>query len=95
MIKVSKGKGKKAKVTFVVDAEQCDEPVSVVGDFNDWDPHATPLQKRNNGTRSAVVKLKTGQSYTFKYLGEGGNWFCDPTTECVTSDGCVDSVLNL
>lgn len=95
MIKVSDAAGSKVKVTFVVDCEQCDEPLSVVGDFNDWDPHKTPLKKRSNGTRSAAIELESGASYRFKYLGEGGNWFCDSTTECIGEGGAADSMLNL
>lgn len=95
MIKVSKGKKKgKVKVTFVVDPEQCDEPVSVVGDFNDWDPLKTPLQKRSNGTRSAAVELDAGATYAFKYLGDGGNWFCDSAAERC-GENPADSLLEL
>ncbi len=77
MIKRSNGPADSVKVTFVVSAEQCDQPVSVVGDFNGWDPLATPLRKRSNGTRSATVELPAGGTYRFKYLADGGSWFCD------------------
>ncbi len=66
----------KVKVTFVVPVDGCDQPVSVVGDFNEWDPLATPLRKRSNGTRSVTIDLTEGASYRFKYLADNGEWFC-------------------
>src|SRR5262249_60534708 len=59
-----------------------DEPsgaVSVVGDFNDWDPFAHPLRPRTNGTRSAAVTVPAGATLRFRYLAEGGIWFNDET----------------
>ena len=77
MIKRSNGPAGAVKVTFVVSADECDRPVSVVGEFNGWDPLATPLRKRSNGTRSATVELPSGGSYRFRYLADGGDWFCE------------------
>jgi 1,4-alpha-glucan branching enzyme len=68
---------KGAKVTFVLSLDQASEPVSVLGDFNGWDPLAHPLKKRTNGTRSASVEIPSGH-YHFKYLAADGTWFCDP-----------------
>lgn len=89
MIKRSKGPADAVKVTFVVSADECDQPVSVVGEFNDWDPLATPLRKRSNGTRSASVELPTGGSYRFRYLADGGMWFCDPDTDRDSADSLL------
>lgn len=81
MIKCSKGADDSVKVTFVVSVDECDRPVSVVGEFNGWDPLATPLRKRSNGTRSGTVELTSGTSYRFRYLADGGVWFCDSDTQ--------------
>ena len=81
MIKRQKSKGNKVKVTFTMPLEQAPTAASVVGDFNDWDPLATPLKKRSNGTRSASVELAAGQNVCFKYLCDGGEWCCDDTVE--------------
>ena len=91
MIKRSKGPAGSVKVTFVISSEECDQPVSAVGDFNEWDPHATPMLKRSNGTRSASVVLPVGGSYRFRYLADGGSWFCDPDLGNETDS--VDSLL--
>jgi hypothetical protein len=59
----------KVKVTFALpDSGKC---VSVVGDFNGWDPWASPLRRRSNGTRSVTVTLERGKPYTFRYLADG------------------------
>ncbi|HEY3735423.1 MAG TPA: isoamylase early set domain-containing protein [Streptosporangiaceae bacterium] len=65
------------RVTFVLPADQPAGAVSVVGNFNDWDPFAHPLRRRSNGTRSAVVKIPAGSRLHFRYLAEGGLWFDD------------------
>jgi 1,4-alpha-glucan branching enzyme len=62
------------KVSFVLPRSQPAGKVSVVGDFNGWDPYAHPLRPRSNGTRSAVLTLPAGRRYAFRYLGEGGDW---------------------
>ena len=67
------------RVTFALPAGQPPGAVSVVGDFNDWDPFAHPLQRRSNGTRSAAVTVPAGATLRFRYLAEGGVWFDDDT----------------
>lgn len=77
MIKRSKDKDGGVKLTFTLSLTDTPEPVSVLGDFNAWDPHAHPLKKRSNGTRSVSVVVAAGGTYAFKYLAEGGTWFTD------------------
>jgi 1,4-alpha-glucan branching enzyme len=81
LIKVSKPvkKGGSVRVTFALPANEPVGAVSVVGDFNNWDPYAHPLRKRSNGTRSTVVTVRPGSTLRFRYLGEGGHWFDDET----------------
>jgi 1,4-alpha-glucan branching enzyme len=59
----------KVKVTFAL--PDSGEPVSVVGDFNGWDPTVSPLRRRSNGTRSVTVVLDSGKPYSFRYLANG------------------------
>jgi 1,4-alpha-glucan branching enzyme len=61
--------------------------VSVVGDFNGWDPFAHPLRPRRNGTRSAVVTLPPGRRFAFRFLVEGGRWHDDDTAETFEPNG--------
>ena len=56
-------------------------PLSVVGDWNDWDPYSHPLRRRSNGTRSVIVHLPSGTAYRFRYLADGGRFLDDPDME--------------
>ncbi len=47
----------------------------VAGSFNDWDPTADPLIRRNNQTYSAVVTLDKGERYAYRYVSGDGEWF--------------------
>ncbi len=67
------------RVTFTLPAGEPAGAVSVVGDFNGWDPFAHPLRPRANRTRSVSVTVPTGSTLRFRYLGEGGMWFDDET----------------
>ena len=75
MIKQTPVKGsKKVKVNFVLPKESAAGKVSVVGDFNGWDPFVHPLKPRSNGTKSVSVTLPVSQRFAFKYLDENGQW---------------------
>jgi 1,4-alpha-glucan branching enzyme len=78
LIKTTKpGRDGTVRVTFALPADEPSGAVSVVGDFNGWDPFAHPLRRRTNGTRSAAVTVPAGTRLRFRYLAEGGMWFND------------------
>jgi 1,4-alpha-glucan branching enzyme len=72
------------RVTFAVHDER---PVSVVGDFNGWDPHAHPMARRSNGTRSAAVTVAAGTTLRFRYLADGGDFYDDHDADAIADDG--------
>ena len=84
------------KVTFIVPMDGADGPTAVVGDFNRWDPLATPLRRRR-GQLSATVTIPPGRRYAFRYLAEGGRWFNDEAADDYQPNayGGSDSVLDL
>jgi 1,4-alpha-glucan branching enzyme len=93
LIKVAKPTSSGAvRVTFVLPAAEPAGAVSVVGNFNDWNPYAHPLRKRGNGVRSAVVTLPVGTTLHFRYLAEGGVWFDDDTAERRDGQGATISI---
>jgi len=71
------------RVTFMLDTAAA---VSVVGDFNHWDPAAHPLKPRTNGKRSVSVVMSPGP-VTFRYLAEGGHFFDDPDADRYEDNG--------
>ena len=80
------------RVTFALPADEPTGAVSVVGNFNDWNPLSHPLRRRANQTRSAAVTVQAGSTLRFRYLGEGGLWFDDET---VAVDGGGDAVITV
>lgn len=53
--------------------------VAVVGDFNDWDPAATPLRRTDDGvTWTVELHLKPGR-YHYTFLIDGRRWARDPS----------------
>jgi 1,4-alpha-glucan branching enzyme len=75
--KTSPGRDGTVRVTFALPADEPAGSVSVVGNFNDWNPFAHPLRRRANRTRSAAVTVPAGSTLHFRYLAEGGRWFDD------------------
>jgi len=69
LIKTTKpGRGGTIRVTFTLPADEPRGAVSVVGDFNDWNPFVHPLRRRANGTRSVAVTVPAGSMLRFRYL---------------------------
>lgn len=96
MIKKQQLKGEKqVKVTFALPEEKVGNRVSVVGDFNDWDPAKTKLIKRSNGTFSASVTLKKGEHYAFRYVADDGKWLNDEEADAFEASpfGTKNSVV--
>lgn len=71
--------------------------VAVVGDFNDWDPAATPLRPTaEQGVWSVELRLKPGR-YHYTFLIDGRRWEGDPAEPRVTQSdfGAPVSVLTV
>lgn len=71
------------KVKFRVPKERADgaERVSLVGDFNNWDASATPMDELKSGDYTAVLYLDPDQTYEFRYLVDGAHWINDEDAE--------------
>ncbi|MFA7473540.1 MAG: isoamylase early set domain-containing protein [Spirosomataceae bacterium] len=68
------------KVTFSVPAELVAgaKEVSVLGEFNGWDPTAAAkLKKQKDGSYRGSVELSGGKEYQFRYLLDGAKWIND------------------
>ena len=63
-------------VRFAIEADSA-AAVSVVGDFNQWDPASTPLTRGTSGSWSVTLTLPPGR-YRFSFLLDGRTWRADP-----------------
>jgi 1,4-alpha-glucan branching enzyme len=80
------------RVTFTLPVAEPASAVSVVGDFNDWNPFAHPLRVRANRTRSASVTVPSGSTLRFRYLAEGGRWFNDDSLSPAEGEDAIIAV---
>ena len=66
---------KRQRVSFFFQQRDASR-VSLVGDFNDWDPKRHPMKQDQNGTWSKAVMLVPG-TYEYKFWADGA-WIADP-----------------
>jgi hypothetical protein len=93
LIKTTKpGQDGTVRVTFALPIDEPGGAVSVVGNFNDWNPFTHPLRKRANRTRSAAVTVQAGSTLHFRYLAEGGVWFDDESVTAQEGRGAAITV---
>lgn len=76
-------------VTFILPSNVAGAPISVVGNFNDWQPYRHPLIRRPDGTLSTNVVCHPGTTLYFRYLGSDGSWFDDMDADEINDHGSV------
>ena len=68
-------KGRSVRVTFALPADKAQQQAAVVGDFNDWNEAANPMQlDEKRGVWTASLSLKPGKAYQFRYRLDGERW---------------------
>ncbi|MBN2534080.1 MAG: isoamylase early set domain-containing protein [Spirochaetales bacterium] len=72
-------------VSFSLAAPEA-ESVSLVGNFNNWNPDTAKMVKEN-GIWEIKVELKKGQVYTYNYVINGEEWITDPDSLLNVDDG--------
>lgn len=79
---------------FVLVAPQA-ASVSLVGDFNDWDPKRSPMQTAQ-GVWATVLRLAPGR-YRYAFLVNGTEWRADPAAPPARDDefGTPGSVVTV
>lgn len=100
MLKKSYSKtGRSCRVTFKLPTEilpgESAETVAVLGEFNEWEPAATPMTKRKDGSFSVTLSLDADNEYRFRYLVDGEVWVNDEEADQLVYNqfGSQDSVL--
>ncbi|MCF2444465.1 isoamylase early set domain-containing protein [Dyadobacter sp. CY345] len=84
------------KVTFTLPAEAVEktEKVSLVGEFNGWNPEeAVALKKQKDGSFKGSLDLIPGKEYQFRYLLDNEKWENDWEADKYVSAG-VDAEEN-
>jgi hypothetical protein len=91
----SGGASELRSVEFVL-RTTADSAVALVGDFNDWDPRATPLRPASDGLWSVVVPLRPGR-YRYTFVVDGTQWRRDPAAPRALEDdfGTPTSVITV
>jgi hypothetical protein len=51
--------------------------VALVGEFNDWDPAATPMLRAPGGAWHVALPLATGR-HVYAFIVDGTSWVADP-----------------
>lgn len=63
------------------------ERVSVIGDFNAWQPDATPMETIAPGMWHAAIPLPPPGRYGYKFLVDNDRWLDDPENSEKEADG--------
>jgi 1,4-alpha-glucan branching enzyme len=88
------------KVTFHMSRKAVNDAdkVYLVGDFNNWDERATPMDRQKNGDFQVTLALEPGKVYQYRYLLNGtvweNDWYADEYVPTPYGD-CENSVVIL
>lgn len=78
------------KVTFRVSKKAASSAGSIflVGDFNEWDTQATPMNQLKSGDFTTVVELDTSEpQYQFRYFIDETKWENDADADLYIPNG--------
>lgn len=83
------------KVTFELPSEIEAKQAVVVGEFNGWDPSATPMKRKKDGSFSTALTLESGKEYRYKFYLDGQRWENDPNPDRLVPNtfGTLDSLI--
>jgi hypothetical protein len=70
--------------------------VHIVGDFNDWDSEASPLQRMGQGVWTITIPLAPGR-YQYTFVVDGTVWVADPVAPRTLEDdfGQPNSIITV
>jgi len=79
-----RAKNVQPKIKFEYSAPEA-KAVSLVGNFNQWDPQANPMKKDKTGLWKVTLSLEPGR-YEYRFIADG-NWENDPScSSCVANE---------
>lgn len=64
------------KVTFSFPGNTAPDAkcVCIVGDFNNWDTHADPMKRLENGDFTIILDLEPGKEYQYRFFIDESRW---------------------
>lgn len=75
------------EVTFILPADFPHQPLTVVGDFNQWNPTANPFERHSNGHYATTLVLDADRRYAFRYLCSNGRWLNEGFADAFETNG--------
>jgi 1,4-alpha-glucan branching enzyme len=83
------------KVTFELPSHVAAQEAVLVGEFNNWDPTATPLKRKKDGSFSAALTLESGKEYRYRFFLDSERWENDPNPDGLVPNifGTQDSLI--
>ena len=72
-------------IKFVLVAPQAGK-VALVGDFNGWDPNATPAERQPDGSWATFIQLPPGR-HVYSFVLDGKVFMNDPAAPIAPDDG--------
>jgi len=89
---MAKDKAQKKRISFKLNASEAHE-VSIVGDFNNWNPKTHVMKKDKKGVWSKTILIPQGR-YEYKYFVDG-EWWLDPENNQTVQNtfGSANNVL--
>jgi 1,4-alpha-glucan branching enzyme len=84
------------KVTFKLPLDAAHHHVSLVGDFNDWNPTSNPFSKKKDHWETSV-KMDAGSQSRFRYFVDGDRWLNDEQADAYLGNefGTEDFVVSI
>ncbi len=84
------------KVTFTLPKETGARTACLVGEFNAWNKHATPMKQNRNGSFSIALNLEADKDYRFRYWLDETRWENDWEADSYLPNGfdSEDSVVS-
>ena len=73
-------KSKLTSVTFETREFQDADALSLVGEFNGWEPEKTPMKRRKDGAWSVTMRLAKRPDkfrYEYRFVVDGDHWVSD------------------
>ena len=85
---------KRRRVKFSIEAPEA-QNVSLMGEFNAWNPKKHPMQNSGNGRWEKALLLPPG-NYQYKFLVDG-QWRGDLQNEqtCLNSYGTYNNIISV